>query len=238
MRKQARERPPAPPFAGALRAGAHVAVIAEIKRRSPSKGSINEAIRAGDRAALYEAAGARALSILTEPAEFGGDTADVREAAGRVPLPLLKKDFHVDEAQVWEARALGASAMLFIARALPVHRLGVLVDFALEVGVEPLVEIRSEEELAAALATRARLIGVNARDLETLVIDPAVTARLIPQIPIDRVRIAESGMASAADVAQAASLGAHAVLVGSSLSSAPDPSALLRSMASVPRTVA
>ncbi len=229
-------RAPAPaPFADALGRGDRVAVIAEIKRRSPSKGSINDSIRAADRAALYEAAGARALSILTEPSEFGGDVDDLRQVAGRVALPLLKKDFHVDEAQVWEARAIGASAMLFIARALPPHRLAALVELALRVGIEPLVEVRSEGELATALATPARLIGVNARDLETLVIDPGVTAHLIPAIPADRVRIAESGMESPEGVGRAAATGAHAVLVGSALSAATDPAALLRELSAVPR---
>jgi len=235
LRDEALAAPPPPPFAAALRRGAHVAVIAEIKRRSPSKGSINEAIRAGERAALYEGAGARALSILTEPSAFGGDVADLSEVAARVRLPLLKKDFHVEEAQVWEARALGASALLLIARALPAERLAALVDLAIRIGVEPLVEVRSKQELAAALATPALLIGVNARDLETLVIDPEVTTRLIPAIPRDRVRIAESGLGAAADVVRAASIGADAVLVGSALSSASDPAALLRAMSSVPR---
>lgn len=235
LRERALAAPPPPPFAEALRGGDGVAVIAEIKRRSPSKGSINEAIRAGDRAALYERGGASALSILTEPSEFGGDVDDLREVATRVRLPLLKKDFHVDEVQVWEARALGASAMLFIARALPPERLAALVELALQVGVEPLVEVRTEGELAAALATRAPVIGVNARDLETLDVDPAVTARLIPGMPGDRVRVAESGMSTADDVARAASWGAQAVLVGSALSAASDPAALLRAMAAVRR---
>ncbi|HNV75943.1 MAG TPA: indole-3-glycerol-phosphate synthase [Gemmatimonadaceae bacterium] len=235
LRARALDAGAPPPFASSLRDGATVAVIAEIKRRSPSKGAINEGIRAGDRAALYADAGARALSILTEPLEFGGTTEDLLEVRARVGLPLLKKDFHVDEAQVWEARALGASAILFIARALAPHRLDALVETALMAGLEPLVEIRSEAELARAVATPATVIGVNARDLETLIIEPWVTERLLPAIPGDRVRVAESGMSSAEDVRRAAALGAHAVLVGSSLSAADDPSAALRALAAVSR---
>ena len=235
LRARARDAAPAPPFADALRVGGTVAVIAELKRRSPSKGVINADIRAGDRGRLYAEAGARALSVLTEPAEFGGSAGDLREVASRVAVPLLKKDFHVHVAQVWEARSLGASAMLFIARALAPGLLAALVDEALEARVEPLIEIRSEDELARAVATPAQVIGVNARDLETLVIDPTVTARLIPAISGDRVRVAESGMSTAGDVARAAALGAHAVLIGSSLSLAPDPAATLRALATVPR---
>lgn len=235
LRARARDAAPAVPFAAALRAGPTVAVIAEIKRRSPSKGAINEGIRAGDRAALYADAGARALSVLTEPSEFGGTSDDLVDVAGRVSIPLLKKDFHVDEAQVWEARALGASAILFIARALSPDRLPALVDAAFEAGLEPLVEIRSEDELARALATPAQVIGVNARDLESLVIEPWVTERVLPAIPADRVRVAESGMSTDDDVRRAVALGAHAVLVGSSLSASADPSAALRALASVAR---
>lgn len=212
-----------------------MAIIAELKRRSPSKGVINASIDAGDRARLYAEAGARALSVLTEPTEFGGAADDLRVVAERVSIPLLKKDFHVHEVQVWEARALGASAMLFIARALAPDVLRRLVDLAVEIGVEPLIEIRSEWELALALATPAQVIGVNARDLETLVIEPDVTAHVLPLIPGERVRVAESGMGTPDDVARAAALGADAALIGSSLSAAADPAVALRALAGVPR---
>ncbi|ODT04694.1 MAG: hypothetical protein ABS52_03635 [Gemmatimonadetes bacterium SCN 70-22] len=235
LRDRARDAAPRPSLAQALRGGETVAIIAEIKRRSPSKGVINAAIDAGDRSRLYAESGARALSILTEPAEFGGSADDLRMVAGQVAIPLLKKDFHVHEVQVWEARALGASAMLFIARALAPDMLRRLVDLAVEAGVEPLIEIRSEAELEVALMTPAQAIGVNARDLETLVVDAAVTERVLPRIPEDRIRVAESGMATPRDVARAASLGAHAALIGSSLSAAADPAATLRALAGVAR---
>lgn len=224
-----------PQFAAALKRGSAVAVIAEIKRRSPSKGIINASIDAVDRARLYADAGASALSVLTESAEFGGSSDDLRDVAAQVSIPLLKKDFHVHPAQAWEARALGASAMLLIARALAPDALPAMVDAALEAGVEPLIEIRSEAELERALATPAPVIGVNARDLETLELEAWVTSTIVPLIPGDRVRVAESGMSTPADVARAAALGAHAVLIGSSLSSAVDPAATLRGLSAVPR---
>ncbi|MEP7381002.1 MAG: indole-3-glycerol-phosphate synthase [Gemmatimonadota bacterium] len=236
LRQRALAQPVAPSFAAALRAGATVSVIAELKRRSPSKGTINAGLVAAERAALYAEAGARALSILTEPDEFGGSTEDLRSVAQSVGVPLLKKDFHVAESQVWEARANGASAILFIARALAPDRLPILVETAIAAGLEALVEIRTEEELARALETRAPVIGVNARDLETLEIEPWVSERLIPMIPGDRVRVAESGMSTAADVARAAKLGADAVLIGSSLSSSPDPRGTLARLCAISRT--
>jgi indole-3-glycerol phosphate synthase len=235
LRDRARDLPPPPSFADALRAGDTVAVIAEIKRRSPSKGTINADLRAADRAALYAGSGARALSVLTEPSEFGGHIDDLVEVSARVHVPLLRKDFHVADVQVWEARAAGASAILFIARALAPDRLPALVDEAQRAGLEVLVEVRSGWELERALATGAGMVGVNARDLETLAIEPEVTARLIPLIPVDRVRVAESGMTSVDDVARAAALGADAVLIGSALSAAPDPRALLAGLAGVAR---
>jgi len=236
LRDEARDLAPPPSFSAALRSGATIAVIAEVKRRSPSKGTINANLHAADRAALYESHGARALSVLTEPEEFGGSGDDLREIHQRVDLPLLKKDFHVHEAQVWEARVLGASAFLLIARALDPLHLERLAEACREAALEPLVEVRSEGELAVALESGATLIGVNARDLETLVIEPRVTERLLPAIPDSRIRIAESGMSATADVERVARLGADAVLIGSSLSAAADPAGLLRELSGVRRT--
>jgi indole-3-glycerol phosphate synthase len=212
-----------------------ISVIAELKRRSPSRGTINAALAAAPRASLYAECGARALSVLTEPDEFGGSTQDLIDVSREVSIPLLKKDFHVAESQVWEARASGASAILFIARALSPDQLSALVQAATAAGLESLVEIRTEEELARALDTEAAAIGVNARDLETLEIEPWVTERLLPRIPRDRVRVAESGMTSAADVERAAGLGADGVLIGSTLSSSVDPRATLSALCAVPR---
>ncbi len=233
-----RDLPPAPSFGAALRAGASVAVIAELKRRSPSKGVINDAIGAADRAAAYVRGGARALSVLTEPERFGGSLDDLRAAhaaVGAVGVPLLRKDFITDRIQLLEARAAGAAAVLLIARALAPSVLDALAADAVALGLEVLVEVRDERELARAVAVPGAVIGVNNRDLETLVIESAVGARLIPRVPADRIAVYESGVQHADDVRRAAQLGADAVLVGSVLSAAQDPVAAVRALTAVPK---
>lgn len=235
LRELAASTPPAPSFAAALRGGA-VAVIAEVKRQSPSKGVINASIDAGARAAAYGRGGAAALSILTEPTEFGGTADDLRRAREMTSLPTLKKDFHVRPVQVLEARAIGASAVLLIARALAPGQLQDMASYARELGVEVLIEVRSEAELEDALRIDDAPIGVNARDLETLIIEPEITARVIGQIPADRIAVAESGVTGRAEVMRVAALGADAVLVGSSVSAAGDPTAAVAALTGVPRT--
>ena len=211
-----------PSIAAALAAttGSAVAVIAEIKRRSPSKGVINEDIDAGRQAAAYEAGGAAAVSVLTEPERFGGSLNDLRAARAASRLPLLRKDFITHRVQLVEARIAGASAVLLIARALEPDRLRALAASARTIGLEVLAEVRSEAELEVALSVPHAIIGVNNRDLEKLVIENEVGARLIPQVPGDRIAVYESGVRGRADVERAAELGADAVLVGSLLSGA------------------
>jgi len=221
-------------FSVALR-GMDVGVIAEIKRRSPSKGELNGAMSASERARDYAAGGAKALSILTEPEEFGGSVTDLDIARSACTLPLLKKDFHVDPSQVWEAKAVGASALLFIARALGGDQLALMMETAREAQIEALVEVRSERELRWALDSGGTLIGVNCRDLETLLIEPQVHDRLIPLIPAECTAIAESGVATRGDVERLAAMGADAVLVGSTLSRAADPVAAVALLTAVPR---
>ena len=228
---------PAPAGAGfstALRTGTAVAVIAEVKRRSPSKGEINTALSAGAQARAYAAGGAAAISVLTEPVHFGGSLDDLLEASGSVTVPLLRKDFVVDRTQLLEARRAGAAAVLLIARALEPMRLAELAGEATALGLEPFVEVRSEEELGRAIPV-ARVIGVNQRDLETLEVDAAVTDRLLPLVPRDRVAVAESGVGSRADVERAAGCGADAVLVGSMLSGSTDAVAAVRALVGVSR---
>lgn len=215
--------------------GPSIAVVAEVKRRSPSKGPINDTLDAPQRARLYAGAGARAISVLTEPEEFAGSPQDLEETAATIAVPVLKKDFHVAEVQVLEARVLGAAAILLIARALPRDRLRQLAAFAMATGLEPLIEVRSEAELEDALSTGAPMIGVNARDLETLQVDPSVVERLIPQVPAARLAIAESGIGARADVMRVGAAGADAVLVGSALSAAADAADLMRELAGVAR---
>jgi indole-3-glycerol phosphate synthase len=225
---------PGPSFAAALRRET-VAVIAEIKRRSPSKGSINPTIGAADQARAYERGGAAAISVLTEPRHFGGSLEDLEDVRRAVTLPTLKKDFHIDPTQLVEARASGASAALLIVRALAPDVLNRMVEAAAELGLEIVVEVRDDEELERALAAGSRVIGVNSRNLETLAVDPASSERILRQIPADRIAIAESGISSPDDVERAMRSGADAVLVGSMISAAVDPAAAVRSLTGVAR---
>lgn len=235
----ARAAAPGPPFATALRGapGAPVAVIAELKRSSPSKGAINPGLGAARQALAYVDGGAAAVSVLTEPTRFAGSNADVQDAvaalAGRAPV--LRKDFLVDPVQLVEARALGASAALLIARALAPGALRDMAVFARGVGLEVLIEVRDRWELDAALAADAAVIGVNNRDLETLRIDLATGDALVPLIPGDRVAVFESGIVGVGDVARAARAGADAVLVGSAVSAASEPTAAVAGLTGVPR---
>jgi indole-3-glycerol phosphate synthase len=212
-----------------------VAVIAEVKRKSPSKGWINEGISSVDRARTYADAGAAAISVLTEPVHFDGSVDDLEAVAASVGIPVLKKDFHIDPVQLLEAKAHGATAALLIARALAPGRLEEMLSMARSLGLETIVEIRDETELRRALDAGAAIIGINNRDLETLAIDPGTSERLLPMIPAHLIAVAESGMSSAADVERVASRGADAVLVGSSLSASRDPSALVRRLSSIAR---
>ena len=224
-----------PRFGDALR-GADVKIVAEVKRSSPSKGAINPELDLTRQVAAYEAGGAAAISILTEPTRFGGSNEDVSRARSAVRIPLLKKDFHVETIQILEARSLGASAALVIARAVPPSRLKELLSAGDDVGIEILVEVRDEAELDLALTFGARLLGVNNRNLETLEIDSETSLRLLPLIPRDVVAIAESGVKSASDVKQLGRAGADAVLVGTELSASTDPEAAVRSLTGITRT--
>lgn len=213
-----------------------VAVIAEVKRRSPSKGWINANISAVAQAAAYEQGGASAISVLTEPVHFGGSVEDLVSVLQSVSIPVLKKDFHVDPIQLLEAKALGASAALLIARALSPDALVQMTDAARALGLEVLVEIRDEIELERALAVNAEIIGINNRNLETLVIDRGTSERLVSVIPASIVVVAESGVSGRDDVIRVAKSGADAVLVGSSISAANDPVAATRDLTGVTRT--
>ena len=235
LERSAKSAGSVPSFLMAVRGGGDVSVIAEVKRRSPSKGTLNDAIDPATRSAAYELGGARAISVLTEERHFGGSPQDLEKIRGAVRIPLLKKDFHVESSQIFEARVLGASAVLLIARAVPPASLGELASVAREIGLEPLIEVRDEHELASAIDAGARVIGVNSRNLETLEIDPGVCESLLPLIPNECAAVFESGVRNREDVQRAARLGATAVLVGSALSTAPDPAAAVRGLAGVPR---
>jgi indole-3-glycerol phosphate synthase len=223
-----------PSFRAALRRP-HLAVIAEVKRRSPSAGSIREDLDPADRAALYAAHGAAAISILTDTPYFGGSVQDLRAAAERCAVPLLRKDFIIDEVQILEARAAGASAVLLIARILTGQRLEQLLRCAEVLGLDALVEVHTEVELATALDTGATVIGVNSRDLDTFAVDVETAWKLLAEVPVDRLAVAESGLVGRQDVARAAEAGADAVLIGTALSAAESPATLLRELSMVPR---
>jgi indole-3-glycerol phosphate synthase len=211
-----------------------VAVIAEVKRRSPSAGSICEDLDPAGRAALYAAHGAAAISVLTDGPYFGGSIEDLKAAVSRTPVPVLRKDFILDEVQILEARAAGAAAVLLIVRVLG-SRLGPLLRYALSLGLEALVEVHTSDELATALAAGARIIGVNSRDLDTLAIDMDAALKIVSSVPSDRITVVESGMAGHEDVERAARAGADAVLIGTALSAAAAPERLLEDLTRVPR---
>ncbi len=226
---------PVASFSGAL-VRRDVAVIAEIKRRSPSKGVLDDALDAGVRAAEYALGGASALSVLTEPSEFGGSLDDLAAARSSVEVPLLRKDFIVDEVQLLEARLAGASAVLLIARALRADRFFALAAAARSIGLDVLLEVRDESELERALGVPDGVIGVNNRNLETLAIDDSVSERLLRLVPPERTAVYESGIRHVDDVRRAAALGADAVLVGSALSVVSSPVDAVRRLTGVPRS--
>lgn len=206
------------------------ALIAEVKRRSPSLGSLAEGADALTVASRYAAHGAAAISVLTEPERFGGRFEDLAAVSEAVPCPTLCKDFVVDVRQVMMAREHGASLVLLIVAGLSDHELVGLRRDIEALGMTALVECHDEAEIERALRADAQVIGVNNRDLRSLVIDLAVCERLRPLIPDDRLPIAESGVATTADVARLRGAGYHRFLVGSSLMLAPDPGALLSSL--------
>lgn len=227
--------PPPPSLRAALSQGDRLALIAEVKRRSPSLGAINPGLDPVELAGRYAAGGAAAISVLTEPAHFGGDIADLEAVSASLRLPTLRKDFIIDPLQLVEARATGAAAALLIVRILPGNTLPNLVTMARDIGLEVLVEVHHASELQRALEADADVIGVNARDLDTLAIDTDSAWDLIGRIPAERVAVAESGMHTAEDVGRAAAAGADAVLVGGVLASSDDPGALAAQLAGVPR---
>src|SRR5262249_32413172 len=210
-----------------------VAILAELKRRSPSKGWIQKGLSAPEQARAYASGGAAALSVLTEPDHFGGSVDDLLAVREAVTLPIPKKDLHVDPVQLLEAKALGASAALLIARALAPEELRAMMRTARELELEALIEVRDEAELDLALSLDAQVIGVNNRNLETLEIDPSTSERLLPLIPSSVIAIAESGIGSRRDVERAGQVGADGVLVGSSISASDDPLEAVRALTNV-----
>jgi indole-3-glycerol phosphate synthase len=208
-------------------------VIAEVKRRSPSKGHLAGIPDPAALAAAYQRGGAAAVSVLTEERRFGGSLADLDAVRRSVTVPVLRKDFVVDPYQLLEARAHGADLALLIVAALPGEALVHLHDTARELGLTPLVEVHDEPEAERAVALGAGLIGVNARSLKTLDVDAATFGKLAPLLPDDVVRVAESGIAGVDDVRRFVGEGADAVLVGEALVRDGDPEGAVRAMSGV-----
>ena len=208
-------------------------VIAEIKRRSPSKGDLADIPDPAVLAAAYERGGAAAVSVLTEGRRFGGSLADLDAVRAAVGVPVLRKDFVVDAYQLLEARAHGADLALLIVAALPGDLLDRLYDAARQLGLMPLVEVHDEPEAERAVALGAGLVGVNARNLKTLEVDPATFGKLAPLLADDVVTVAESGIGSADDVRRYVEEGADVVLVGEALVRDGDPEGAVRAMTGV-----
>lgn len=202
-------------------------IIAEVKRRSPSRGQLAADLDPVERATAYAGGGAAAISVLTEPEFFSGSLDHLVAVRRAVEIPVLRKDFIVSEAQVWESRAAGADAVLLIVAALNDSELTGLLGVAAEAGLDALVEVHTYEEAERAMATKARIVGVNNRDLATFTVDLATAESLAEAVAAAPVRVAESGILAAADARRMTAAGYHAVLVGEALVRAEDPAALV-----------
>lgn len=216
--RHVRTQPPPQGFARALQAAAPKALIAEIKKASPSKGLIREDFDAPELAVAYESGGATCLSVLTDAPSFQGEENDLIWSRAAVPgTPVLRKDFMIDPWQIAESRVIGADAILIVMAAVDDGLARDLFQAALHYGMDALVETHDEAEVDRALNLDAALIGINNRSLSTFVTDLAVTERLAPRVPSDRLVVAESGIATPADIVRLQAVGARAFLVGESL---------------------
>ena len=228
----ARASPPRD-FVGAMRAKiatGQAAVIAEIKRASPSRGVLREHFIPDEIARSYEDGGAACLSVLTDRQFFQGGPEHLDAARGACGLPVLRKDFIFDAYQVFEARAMGADCILLIAACLTVEEMKTLEDAAINLGMAVLVEVHDATELQAALRLRTPLLGINNRDLRTFETRLETTLSLLPRVPADRLVVTESGILSPADVARMRAAGVHAFLVGEAFMRADDPGGRLRAL--------
>jgi indole-3-glycerol phosphate synthase len=224
------EAAPAPRGFGRALATPGLSVIAEVKRRSPSKGDLNADLDPALLAKSYEAGGAACLSVLTDVEFFGGSPADLQAARAATSLPVLRKDFTVSVLDVLDARLMGADGLLLIAAALSSGELNELHRVAVDVGLDVVVEVHDERELDVALAAGASVIGVNQRDLVTFAVDHERAVRMAGAIPAEAVKVAESGVRDAADAASLAAAGYDAVLVGEALVTSGDPAGAIRAL--------
>jgi indole-3-glycerol phosphate synthase len=210
--------------------GNEMKVIAEVKRSSPSKGVLSAISDPAALAQQYEVAGASVISVLTEERRFKGTLADLDAVRSRVDIPILRKDFMVDEYQFFEARAHGADVILLIVAALSKSQLQDFFDIATELKMAALIEVHTADELERALEISPRIIGVNSRNLKTLDVDPVAFQDLIPRIPKNLIKVAESGISSRAEVEFAQKYGANAILVGEALVISGDPELAMRNL--------
>jgi len=217
--------------------GGEVGVIAEVKRRSPSQGAIREDLDPVAHARAYVEGGAVAVSVLTDEPHFGGSIEDLRRVAAAVSVPVLRKDFVIDEAQILEARTASASAVLLIARIVSAAQLAALASAVRGWDMTPLIEVHADAELDAAFAAGGSryVLGVNARDLDTFAVDLGGAERLIARVPGSVLVVAESGVQSRSDVERLAGAGADFVLVGTSIARRTDPEAAVRALVGVER---
>ena len=237
MRAEAEQAAAPRDFVGAIRskiAAGQPAVIAEIKKASPSKGVIRADFRPAEIAATYERHGAACLSVLTDEQFFQGSAAYLQQARAACGLPVLRKDFMVHEYQVWQARAMGADAILLIAAALTLKQMLAFEKLALKLGMAVLVEVHDGKELEIALQLKTPLIGINNRNLRTFEVSLQTTLDLLERIPQDRIVVTESGIFTAQDVRRMRDHGVHTFLVGEAFMRAPDPGVELAGVFSLP----
>ena len=225
--KQAKSCAPARGFTSHIRATPHLAVIAEIKRRSPSKGDLNAGLDPSALALQYQRGGASCLSVLTDTDHFGGSVIDLQQARDACTVPVIRKDFTVDARDICDARVMGADCVLLIAAILTPDELSTFLEIAREVDIDALVEVHDEAELAIAIRAGATLVGVNQRDLVTFAVDQARAVRMAPLIPDNVVKVAESGVRGRADAIALRAAGYDAILVGEHLVTSPNPEAAL-----------
>ena len=209
-------------FSSAISAPKRICLIAEIKKASPSRGVLCTDFNPSRFARLYSDSGASAMSVLTDSNFFQGDIAHLVEAKEASGLPVLRKDFIIDEYQIWETAAIGADALLLIVAALSGEQLHEYIELAHEVGLDALVEVHDEKQLGQALEAGAKIVGINNRDLRTFKTDLATTLRLAPDIPPGHIIVSESGIHTAADVKKVRQAGVNAILVGEALMTSGD----------------
>jgi indole-3-glycerol phosphate synthase len=230
VKRMAETAKPVPSFRQALEGPRSPRMIAEIKKASPSKGVLKSDLDPGRQAAVYAQAGASAVSVVTEEDFFQGDLSWIAKAAEASQLPVLRKDFVYDTFQVYETRATGASAILFIVAMLQPSELKALLDVARRIQLDALVEVHDETELGEALEAGASIIGVNNRDLKTFNVDVQTSLRLAKLIPDDRIWVVESGIQTKAEIELLLSAGADAFLIGEYFLTSADPAAAIRGL--------